>query len=441
MATRPNILLVVVHDLGTHLRCYGESTISSPNLDALAAKGVRCSQYFATAPLCSPSRGSIITGRYPHSNGLLGLVNLGWDLPAGSATMARMLGGEGFETFLFGLQHEAKDANQLGFHHVVPCPSRGCARVAPTVADFLRSRPTDADQPFYARVGFFEVHRFRDGYMPYDSTAPDPSTVTLPPYLKDTPGARQEIAQFHACVSEMDAGVGTILDALEQSGHGRDTIVVFTTDHGIDFPRAKATLYDPGIHTTFITHWPGRWEGGAVRDELLSNVDLLPTLLEAVGAAAPEDVQGRSFLPLLDGRTYQPNDAVFAEKNTTPDDVKRCIRTRRWKYIRNVDEGPLLQLTSGVRTGLTGRDLGDEHLAPRPPVELYDLQADPHELENLAGRACVAEIERDLAARLQDWMVRTDDPRLRGPITRPPEEAELIARVWRRQPTWQTEGT
>lgn len=440
MATRPNILLVVVHDLGTHLHCYGETTISSPNLDTLAARGVRCSQYFATAPLCSPSRGSIITGKWPHSNGLLGLVNLGWDLPAGNTTLAQMLGGAGFETFLFGLQHEVKDVARLGFHHIPPCPSRGCAAVAPAVAGFLRSRPTDAERPFYARVGFFEVHRFGDGYMPYDAQAPDPSTVALPPYLKDTPGARQEIAQFHACVNDMDAAVGTILDALADSGHARDTIVVFTNDHGIDFPRAKATLYDPGIHTTLIAHWPGRWEGGSVRSDLLSNIDLLPTLLEAVDASAPADIQGRSFLPLLDGGTYQPHDAIFAEKNTTPDDVKRCIRADGWKYIRNFNQGPVLQLTSGVRTGLTGRDMGDEHLAPRPEAELYDLRADPNELENLAGRAHVAGVECGLAVRLRDWMARTDDPQLRGPIPRPPAEADLIARVRRRKPTWVKDG-
>ena len=439
MAARPNVLLVVVHDLGTHLRCYGETTVYSLNLDALAARGVRCSQHFATAPYCSPSRGAIITGRWPHSNGLLGLVNLGWDLPAANTTLAQMLGGAGFETFLFGLQHEVKDVSRLGFDHVRPCPSRRCADVAPAVVDFLRTRPSQGAPPFYARVGLSEVHRLGDGYMPYESRAPDPSTVNLPAHLADTPGARQEIAQFHACVNEMDSAVGTILDAVAASGHGRDTIVVFTTDHGLDFPRAKATLYDPGIRTTLIAHWPGRWEGGIVHEELLSNIDLLPTLLDAVGAPVPACVQGRSFLPLLDGEPCGANDAIFAEKNTTPDDTKRCVRTKDWKYIRNFDEGPLLQLTSGMKTGVTGRDMGDGHLAPRPPVELYDLAADPNECENLAGRASVAEVESGLAARLQAWMEETDDLLLRGRAPRPPEEAELIARVRQRKPAWHTD--
>jgi len=183
---RPNVLLIVVHDLGTRLGCYGEDSVSSPALDGLADEGVRFESNFATACFCSPSRGGIITGRHPHINGLMGLVNLDWDLPEGSPTLAQMLGGDGYETHLFGLQHEAKDIRRLGFDHLADRSARNeCHAVAGQVAEFLRSRP-EGDRPFYARVGFFEVHRRWDKYEP-----DDPAEVNVPPYLADTPGARR----------------------------------------------------------------------------------------------------------------------------------------------------------------------------------------------------------------------------------------------------------
>ncbi len=421
---RPNVLIVITHDLGTRLGCYGETSVRTPALDDLAAEGARFGRHFATACFCSPSRGAIFTGKHPHVNGLMGLVNLDWDLPEGNRTLAQMLGASGYETYLFGMQHEVKDVRQLGFQHL---PERsigaGCQVVAGQVAEFLRSRDR-AGSPFYARVGFFEVHRPWEKYE-----AGDPGEVRVPPYLADTPGARQDVAMFHGAIRAMDAAVGSILVALEAAGLRNNTLVVFTTDHGIAFPRAKATLYDPGIRTALLVRWPEGFTGGRVHDELLSNVDLLPTVLEATGTPLPDDLSGRSFLPLLQGGDYQPNAEVFAEKNTSPGDIKRCIRTARFKYIRNYDEGPLLALPTDIEASLTRRDMGDQHLAARPEVELYDLRTDPLEMSNLAGQPDQADIEADLAARLQDFQESTNDPVLCGLIERPPGEAEIIRQV------------
>jgi len=425
---RPNILLIIVHDLGTHLNCYGHKTVRSPNLDALAAEGVRFENHFATATFCSPSRGAIITGKWPHSNGLMGLVNMGWNLPKHSTTLAQMLGEQGYETFLFGLQHEVKDVAQLGFQHVPPVTSKHHDDVAPVVAQFLQQRRQHGEQPFYARVGFIEVHRLGDAYEQYAAEAPDPAALEVPPYLKDTPGAREDLANYHGCIKHMDAAVGTILEALDKSGMKDNTIVVFTTDHGPDFPRAKGTLYDAGINTTLIIRWPDGVPGGQTREELISNIDLTPTLLEAAGVRVPNDMQGRPFLSLLRGETWEPNHAVFAEKNTVADDRKRCVHTARWKYIRNFDPGPLLRLTTGMRASTTGRDMGAEHLSPRPETELYDLDNDPNEQQSLSGDPAYAEVERDLASRLEAWMTNTDDPILRGPIERPAKETERYTR-------------
>jgi len=420
---RPNVLLIVVHDLGTRLGCCGETSVRTPALDTLAQEGVRFDSNFATACFCSPSRGSIITGKHPHINGLMGLVNLDWDLPDGNATLAQMLGAAGYETYLFGLQHEVKDVGRLGFHHVSDRSVRNeCHTVAGQVADFLRSMG-NKERPFYARVGFFEVHRPWGKYEP-----DDPADVHVPGHLTDTPGARRDLAMFHGAIRSMDAAVGSILAALDESGSRDDTLLVFTTDHGIAFPRAKATLYDPGINTALLMRWPAGFPGGRVYDELLSNVDLVPTLLEAAGTPAPDDLSGRSFLSLLQGRGYEPNGEIFAEKNTSPNDIKRCIRTQRYKYIRNYNEGPLLQLPTDIEASLTRREMGDNHLAPRPEVELYDLEADPPETENLAGRPDHTDIERRLASRLERFQETTGDPIIRGPIERPPGEAEIVRR-------------
>lgn len=420
----PNILVLIVHDLGTRLGAYGESSVRTPALDALASEGVRFTCHFATAPFCSPSRGAIFTGKYPHMNGLMGLVNLGWDLPEGNVTLAQMLGEAGYETFLFGLQHEVKDRARLGFHHTwAPETGCGCDDVAPHVVEFLRGRHR-GDRPFYARVGFTEVHR---PYGRYE--ADDPIHVNVPPYMRDTPGAREDLAMFHGSIRTMDTAVGRILKALSAANLDEDTIVVFATDHGIAFPRAKATLYDPGINTCLIMSWPGAIQAGEVRRELVSNVDLLPTLLEATGRAVPAGLQGRSFWGLLRERAFEPRKIIFAEKNTHSSDYKRCVRTERHKYIRNYNEGPTLSLPADIEKGLTRRDMGDDHLAPRPPVELYDLENDPWEKENLAGSAVVSEVEAELARSLERIMEETDDPLLAGSVQRPPEEAQIIARV------------
>jgi len=425
MTPRPNILLVIVHDLGTHLGCYGHRSVESPNLDRMAAQGVRFENHFSTAAFCSPSRGSMFTGKHPHVNGLMGLTNLDWDLPEVQTTIAQTLGAAGYETRLFGLQHEIKDALRLGFQHTWDRSDGVMAeQVVPAVRDFLDRRKR-GDGPFYARVGFFEVHRPYHGYEPRNA-----DTLDVPPFLKDTPGCREDLARFHDCIRIMDAAVGELLAALGASDVADNTVVIFTTDHGIAFPRAKATLYDPGIRTTLLMRGPGEFSGGRTIRELISNVDLFPTLAELCGAETPDGLTGRSFLSLLRGEDCEPNRAVFAGTNTSAADIKRCIRTQRYKYIRNCTEGPLLFLPTDIETSTTRRDMGNDHLAPRPPVEMYDLENDPNEMHNLAGERTHAEVEERLSAELYAFQKATDDPVLRGPIARPPGEAEIVNRIY-----------
>jgi arylsulfatase A-like enzyme len=318
-----------------------------------------------------------------------------------------------------------------------------CDRVASLVTDFLKQRGKErgknSDRPFYARVGFSEVHRAYERYEPED-----PDGITVPAYLEDTPGAREDFAQFHGAIRCLDTAVGQILAALDDAGLRDDTLVIFTADHGIAFPRAKATLYDSGMQTALMMRWPGGFAGGRVCDQMLSNIDLFRTVMDAAGILVSDDVMGRSFWPLLTGggggvspalsspalplQSYTPNERIFAEKSTAFDDIKRCIRTPRYKYIRNFDEGPRLKLPTDIEISLTRRDMGDAHLEARPATELYDLEADPLEQRNLAGDPAMRETEEALQEELDRFLTETNDPVMRGPIERPAEEAEIMAR-------------
>ncbi|MBS3764178.1 MAG: sulfatase [Planctomycetes bacterium] len=424
----PNILLITTHDLGTYMGCYGwDSALRTPHLDRVAREGVRFENQFCTAPYCSPSRGSIMSGKYPHKNGLMGLVNLGWDMPLDNELLPTLLGEGGYETFLFGFQHIASDVSGIGYDCVSERGNYGCDAVAPLAAQFLKKRSGSAKKPFYAKVGFSEVHR------PYRvSRAPevDEGTIRPLPFLEDTPGLRKDMAMFYGVIQRMDRAVGHVLDALESAELSDNTVVVFTTDHGIAFPRAKATLYDPGIRTALLMRWPGMVEEDRVVDELISNVDLLPTLLDITGVPVPSDLDGRSFWPLLQGESYEPREAVFAEKNTSPDDIKRCVRTPRYKYIRNCNTGPRLELPTDIEVTATRGDMGEEHLKPRPPVELYDLETDPWEKNNLAGDDDYDSVEEQMQKRLKRILRETDDPIQNGASKRPEEEEEHFERIW-----------
>jgi arylsulfatase A-like enzyme len=424
MNKRPNILLITTHDLGTHLGCYGfDPAIPSPHLDRLAAEGVRFENHFCTAPFCSPSRGSIITGRYPHANGLMGLVNLGWDIPGENKLLPAQLGEAGYQTALIGLQHVTRDPSRLGYEDVVNCGNR-CRTVAPVAAERLRELARGAERPFFLEVGFFEVHR---SYGDLEQLPVREEDVRPLPFLKDTPGLRADLAAFCENIRRMDESVGEVLAALESSGLAESTLVVFTTDHGIAFPRAKATLYDPGIRTTLLMRWPGGLPRGRAEPALASNVDLYATLMELAGRPLPEECDGQSLLPLLRGKAGG-RESIFAEKNTDPGDIKRCLRTRTHKYVRNYSAGPLLSLPVDIEVSATRRDMGDDHLSPRPEVELYDLNTDPLETENLAGREGHRPVEEEMAAALGRLLEDTRDPILAGPVPRPEEEPGIRER-------------
>jgi N-sulfoglucosamine sulfohydrolase len=406
MPVAHDVVLITTHDIGRHLRCYGAETVSSPHLDSLAADGVRYTRAFCTAPQCSPSRASLATGLFPHRNGVMGLAHPGFDWSLQVPHAAASFGELGFESHLFGGQHVAPDPATLGF-----AERHGQDRDAVTagkVARLLHEVP--AERRLYLEINFEATHR------PYPAPAPDVQAVDVPPFLTASGEAQAELRGLQTAIAEMDAAAGQVLDALERSGRARDAIVVFTTDHGLALPRAKCTLYDPGLEVALLIRWPA----GSLRDRMLpnrlvSNVDVFPTLLEAAGADVPAGLDGRSLFSRDERRE------VFAEKTFhSYYDPMRCIRTERYKYIRNFEQAFAVEVPGDIQAGPIFRADPTRYSRDRPAaVELYDLAADPLETVNLAGSPAVRPIEAALGEHLWRWMEETADPLLNGPIPSP----------------------
>lgn len=422
----PNILFFTTHDLGQHLGIYGRRTVDTPALDALGAEGVVFERSFCTAPQCSPSRAALHTGRFPHATGMLGLAHstFAWRLNPDEQHIAARLRAAGCETALMGIQHVAghDEVSTLGYDHIFPlAPAR---QMAQTAAHFLAD-PARHERPFYLEIGFVEPHRPYD----YAGTPPDERKgIDLPAYIPDTPEARAEFAQLQGMIKAMDEGVGIVLEALAANGLAEDTWVIFTADHGLAMPRAKCTLYDPGIETALLMRWPARGlVGGRRLDPLISNIDIVPTLLEGLGLPAAETAHGRSFWPLLQGAPYQPNAMIFAEQTFhTSYEPLRGVRTERYKLIANLDQG-ITAIPSDIRQSPIYPQMMEVITQAHPYLELYDLQADPAERENLAGRPDMAAVEAELRGHLLRWMEATGDPLLAGPPASPFYRAALDA--------------
>lgn len=405
-----NVLIVHWHDLGRHLGAYGHTDVRSPRLDRLAAEGILLTRAHATAPLCSPSRGSLFTGRYPQSNGLVGLAHHGWEYRADVRTLPAILGQSGWHTALFGMQHETSYPTRLGFDEFDVSNSY-CEYVVEHADNWLRRAPAE---PFLLTTGFFETHR----PYPHERYEPaDPTAVELPDYLPDTPEVRQDLADFYGSITVADAAVGRLLDTLAETGLDRSTWVVFLTDHGPALPRAKSTLYDAGTGIAMIVRPPaGAAVPPHVYDELFSGVDLVPTLLDLLGVEVPAEVQGLSHAAglLAPSDTDAPVRTEVYSTKTYHDsfDPIRAIRTKEFSYIENYASRPLLDLPLDILDSAPGAVVGPNSLSPRPQRELYDLRTDPAESTNLLDTGSGADIEvvaRDLALRLNDWRVKTND--------------------------------
>ena len=407
----PNILYLHSHDTGRYVEPYGHA-IPTPNIQRLADQGVLFRQAFAAAPVCSGSRAALLTGEAPHTNGMLGLAHRGFALHDYGHHLTQTLRDAGYWSGLVGEQHISTDHEVLGYDHVVEVDDHHVETVAPEVIRLLDERPKD--RPFFLSVGFFETHR--DFFEP--SSVRDALYSQPPANLPDTPETRRDMAAFKASARKLDQGVGSVLDALDRAGLADDTLVIFTTDHGVPFPGAKATLTDRGLGVLLLMRGPGGFSGGKVQDALVTHLDLFPTICDLAGIVPPDWLQGASLLPLAQGAADGLHEAIFAEITFhAAYEPQRGVRTRRWKYIRRFgdDHRPTLANTDDSPTKQLLLDHGwaDRRL---PREQLYDLVFDPNEVANLARDPEHADVLAELRGRLEAWMRETRDPLLHGPI-------------------------
>jgi len=418
MSKALNILTVICHDLGRHLGCYGQPDVRSTNIDVFAESGTRFTNSFCTAPQCSPSRAALWTGRYPHANGVVGLTHSGFanDLHPDEKHFAQILRAAGYETHLFGIQHEARTAERCGHEYVHG--GHLAADVATRFEEWM-GHGKRGGRPFFAQVEFAEPHR----PFPHEAVAAlPPNGLTVPPYLPDIPEVREDLADIEASIVCADRAFGRIVSAIRRSESGASTLVLFTADHGIAFPRAKMTLYDPGIEVPLILAGPGITPG-AIHDELISNVEIMPTLLELAKLPAPSNLHGRSFAGLLARERYTPNGMVFAEKTYhTYYDPMRAARTRKWKLIANFEFAPWQETSPDYKNNAKCYvEVSNALNVPydiqyHPPFELYDIENDPYEKHNLADDPSLSTTRNELIQALYNWMRRTGDPLLDGPM-------------------------
>lgn len=414
MGGLPNILYMHSHDTGRYVQPYGEP-VPMPNVQALADQGVLFRQAFCAAPTCSASRACLLTGQYGQSNGMLGLAHRGWSLRDYRHHIVHVLRGAGYTSTLIGEQHISKEPEVIGYDEVMKVPTTHVDTVAPLAMEVLRR---EREQPLFVSIGFFETHREFLG----PGSLRDVHYSKPPNNLPDTPEVRADVAAFKASARSLDHGVGMVLNQLDACGLDENTLIVYTTDHGMPFPGAKATLYDRGLGVNLILRGPEPFGGGRVIDALVSHIDIYPTVCEYLGIERPPFLEGVSLLALLRGETTSVREEIFAGSTWhAAYEPQRAIRTERHKLIRrwgerrtpvlaNTDDGPSKDLL--LAAGWAEREI--------PKEQLYDLLYDPNEANNLVEDPDYAAVLADLRARLETWMRDTEDPLLAGHVDPPP---------------------
>ena len=433
---RPNFVLIIADDLGFRdIGVYGSLDAQTPRLDALAGESLRMTNAFLTASSCSPSRASIITGRYPHNNGPACELHqsIPWHLPS----VTGVLRDAGYYTALSGKNHmswtpspEGENAPSNAFDQTnngkdpnsSPPNSGGHARWVQTIRD----RP--ANTPFMMWLASYDAHRRWDSDKQWDEKRygpmHQPDTLTLPPAFMDTPQTRQDFASYLNEVTRFDYFVGQVVDELKAQDLWSNTYLFVLADNGRPFPRGKTRLNDDGMQTFLFLSGPTIRHPGRTSDALVSVIDIAPTILELANVDVPASFQGRSLLPLYSDPTASVRPYAFSEHNWHDyEALGRAVRDSRYLYIQNdrpelASQGPADSVRSpthqdiraAVASGATLTDAQADVLrAPRPVQELYDRKADPYQTNNLIADATFIEVRNSMAAALELWRDETGD--------------------------------
>jgi arylsulfatase A-like enzyme len=412
--TPPNILYLNSHDTGRYVQPYG-NPVPTPNVQWLADQGVMFRNAFCVAPSCSGSRAALLTGTYCHQNGMMGLAHRGFELYDLDRHIVGTLRQAGYHCELIGEQHVSADPHVLGYDVVHEILDTTVSSVAP---EAIKTLAGGIQEPFFLSVGFFETHR--SYFEP--SSVRDRLYSLPPPFLPDTPEIRQDVAAYKASARSLDHGIGSVLNTLHEAQLDRNTLVICTTDHGLAFPTAKASLLDRGTGVMLIMRGPGM-PPGAVRDELVTHLDIFPTICEAAGIDPPAWLEGRSLVSLVSG-TEPPGtrSEIFAELTYhAAYEPQRSIRTERFKYVRRFDDYPYPVLPNCDDS--PSKDAYLERGWGRRPVareRLHDLFFNPGEGRNSIEDPDYADVAADLRGRLERWMRATGDRLLDGPVAPPP---------------------
>ncbi len=445
MGDRPNILLITADDLNWNtVGCYGYPVEGiTPNLDRLAAGGLRFEHGHVAIAVCQPSRSAMMTGRHPHRSGGEGFHRL---RHPGIPVLPGLLRAAGYCVGILGKVDHSTPYAEFSWDMCHDQPELGFGRDPETyhrhAAAFMREAVA-AGRPFFLMANSHDPHRPFHGNDPAEwyeagdrprAAVPTrvftPDEVVVPGFLPDLPAVRLEISEYCNSVRRCDDTVGRILDALDASGAADNTVVLFLSDNGMAFPFAKTNCYLHSTKTPWIMRWPGRIAAGSVDSRhLVSAIDILPTFLEVADIAVPEGVDGCSFLPVLNGQTQEGRDLVFTQFHQTAGKRSypmRCVQTARFGYIFN-------PWSNGTRVFRNESQAGRSFIAMqaaaaedaaiaarvelflhRVPEELYDFAADPDALVNrIADPACVVERVR-LQEAMEAWMEKTNDPALKA---------------------------
>jgi len=413
-SSRPNVIYIHSHDTGRYIQPYGH-TVPTPNLQRFAEQGILFRHAFDAAPTCSPSRAALLCGQSAHSSGMLGLAHRGFRLADPKRHLASYMQSQGYETVLAGVQHEAVAPGRaaLGYSAILPVKDTHGMNVSAAAIDFLKSQPKG---PFFLACGYTETHR----EFPVPGPKEDARYTRPPAPLPDTPQTRADMAAFKASARVLDEAMGAVFEALERSSLAANTLVICTTDHGIAFPAMKCNLTAHGTGVILMMRGPRGFAGGKVSDALVSHVDLFPTICDVAGLSKPGWLEGRSMLPLLEGKE-EIRDEAFAEINYHASyDPQRSVRTRRFNYVLRFDSRTAPNLPN-CDDGLSKTYWMEQGWRGQVPAreQLYDLVFDPHERNNLATNPSHAKTLDDLQGRMRKWMKATGDPLLHGHVAAP----------------------
>ena len=435
---RPNIVFILSDDHSyPFLGCYGTNEMKTPNLDKFAGEGMKFHRMFVTCPQCVPSRASLMTGRSPVA---ARMTRFSSPLPRDEITFPELLRNDaGYFVGVLGRTYHLDGSGRgpevsdkvFEEHHLRTFQDRfnyvdssNQEMVPARMKDFFDQRPKD--QPYFLWVGFNDPHHpWNTGKHP-----PDPATLKVPGFLPDLPGVRDDLSRYMGEIEHADGDFQTVLDIVKDRAGLENTLIIFMGDNGMAFPSGKGCLHDPGLNVPLLAWWPGVIKPGGDSRVLISGEDIAPTCLQAAGLPVPERMSGVSFLPLLKGETFQARHYVFGERGphggatftehtlASSVDYSRSVRSDRYKLIYNVTPNlPYAPVDSAGDPGWQGMIAAHQQsllasefetlyfTSPRPVYELYDLEADPSELHNLAGQKDTVAIQTGLREALQEKMI------------------------------------